>query len=415
MRETNFKHTDIGPIPNDWELTPLNELFEFGNGYTPSTENPKFWSNKGLPWFRMEDIRKNGRILSDSILHITPEAVKSSGLFPAGSFILSTTATIGEHAWLIADSLANQQFTFLKKGKSLKDIDSLYFFYKLFEIGEWCRNNVSKSTLMSVNMAGLKSYLVSHPIDREEQHRIGTALSDIDELIDSLRKLIDKKRNIKQGAMSCLLTGKRRLPGFTRPWVTNTLSSLGAFIKGKGISKAEVGTGSIPAVRYGEIYTDHSDYIKEFRSYISDDVARRSQLLRYGDICFAASGETLEEIGKAVAFINVTEAYAGGDIIIFRPEKDINPIFFGFILNSPRANRQKSLKGHGLSIMHIRAAALSEIEVEYPVDIKEQEAIAKVLTDMDDEIESLEKKLAKYEQVKQGMMTELLTGKIRLI
>ena len=96
MIETKFKNTEIGPIPVDWEIAPLNQFFEFGNGYTPSTENPKFWANKGLPWFKMEDIRKNGRILKDSI---TPAAAKGRGLFPAGSFILSTTATIGEHAW----------------------------------------------------------------------------------------------------------------------------------------------------------------------------------------------------------------------------------------------------------------------------------------------------------------------------
>ncbi len=89
----------------------LKELFELRNGYTPSKAVAEFWDGGTIPWFRMEDIRTNGRILSDSIQHITPEAVKTAGLFDANSFIMATTATIGEHAWLIADSLANQQFT----------------------------------------------------------------------------------------------------------------------------------------------------------------------------------------------------------------------------------------------------------------------------------------------------------------
>ena len=87
---------------------PLGEVFELRNGYTPSKNNPEFWEGGTIPWFRMEDIRENGRILSDAIQHITPAAIKGKGLFEANSFILATTATIGEHALLIADSLANQ-------------------------------------------------------------------------------------------------------------------------------------------------------------------------------------------------------------------------------------------------------------------------------------------------------------------
>lgn len=97
-----------------WQQAKVKDVFMLGNGYTPSKANPAFWTGGTIPWFRMEDIRENGRILSDSIQHVTPEAVKSSGLFPAGSIIVSTTATIGEHALLIADSLANQRFTVFK-------------------------------------------------------------------------------------------------------------------------------------------------------------------------------------------------------------------------------------------------------------------------------------------------------------
>lgn len=96
---------------DEWQQAKVREVFTLGNGYTPSKANTAFWTKGTIPWFRMEDIRENGRVLSDSIQHVTPEAVKSSGLFPAGSIIVSTTATIGEHALLIADSLANQQFT----------------------------------------------------------------------------------------------------------------------------------------------------------------------------------------------------------------------------------------------------------------------------------------------------------------
>ena len=83
-----------------WKIYKIDDLFDIGNGYTPSKANSAYWTNGTIPWFRMEDIRANGRILKDSIQHITEEAVKNSGLFPANSIILSTTATIGEHALL---------------------------------------------------------------------------------------------------------------------------------------------------------------------------------------------------------------------------------------------------------------------------------------------------------------------------
>ena len=124
----------------------MSEIFEMKNGYTPSKAVTEYWENGIIPWFRMEDIRKNGRILSDSILHITPQAVKGGKLFHANSIILATTATIGEHALIIADSLANQQFTNLSIRKSLSNaLDMKYFYYYMFVIDDWCRNNTNVS------------------------------------------------------------------------------------------------------------------------------------------------------------------------------------------------------------------------------------------------------------------------------
>ena len=111
--------------PNGVEFKPLGEVFEMRNGYTPSKNNPDFWEGGTIPWFRMDDIRENGRILSDSIQHITPSAIKGKGLFEANSFILATTATIGEHALIIADSLANQQLTNLKVRKTRSRLQNM--------------------------------------------------------------------------------------------------------------------------------------------------------------------------------------------------------------------------------------------------------------------------------------------------
>ena len=139
------------------EWKPLGEVFETRNGYTPSKANAEFWTNGTIPWFRMEDIRANGGVLKESIQYITTQAVKGKGLFEAGSIIMATTATIGEHALIIADSLANQRFTNFKVRKSLnKRLLSKFIYYYFFIIDEWCKRNVNVSSFPSVEMERLK-------------------------------------------------------------------------------------------------------------------------------------------------------------------------------------------------------------------------------------------------------------------
>jgi type I restriction enzyme S subunit len=130
--------------PEGVEYFKLEEVFEIRNGYTPSKKKLSYWTNGNIPWFRMDDIRKNGRILNDSLQHVTKEAIKRNGLFPANSIVMSTTATIGEHALLTADSLANQQFTFLsRKVNRLDSVDPKFAFYYCFKIAEWCKENMA--------------------------------------------------------------------------------------------------------------------------------------------------------------------------------------------------------------------------------------------------------------------------------
>lgn len=196
----------------DWMTYSIEELFELGNGYTPSKAITSFWFNGTIPWFRMEDIRLHGRILKDSIQHITLKAVKGGRLFPKDSIILSTTATIGEHAWLNVDSLANQQFTFLMRKRSCCDTISVkYFFYYCYILGDWCRANINEGGLMAVNMEDLRKYNFAIPPTISEQTAIANILSDCDSEIAALKEKRDKYKEIKQGMMQQLLTGKIRL------------------------------------------------------------------------------------------------------------------------------------------------------------------------------------------------------------
>jgi type I restriction enzyme S subunit len=265
----------------------------------------------------------------------------------------------------------------------------------------------------NLSKSDITEYRFPVPPTLPEQRAIATALSDVDALLGSLERLIAKKRDLKQAAMQQLLTGQTRLPGFHGEWELKRLGSLGAFLKGSGVRKDEALSGDLPCVRYGEIYTHHHDVVRVFNTFLSSSVASAATPLRKGDLLFAASGETKEEIGKAVAFAHDYEAYAGGDIVILRPEAS-DSVFLGYYLNSPPIQKQKASRGQGDAVVHISATSLAAIEVTVPF-LPEQTAIATVLTDMDAELAALTHRLTKTRALKQGMMQELLTGRTRLV
>jgi len=196
-------------------------------------------------------------------------------------------------------------------------------------------------------------------------------------------------------------------------WDAKALSQIGVFSKGKGVTRANSQSGDIPCVRYGEIYTSHNNYIRAFYSHISQEIAATATRLKDGDILFAGSGETKEEIGKAVAFLGVEEAYAGGDIIILSPNEGASSKYLGYVLNAAAAVSQKASMGQGDAVVHIHAKELGDVVIPFP-KLEEQEKIADALSGVDDMIEVLDEAIAKKRQIKEGLMQQLLTGKTRL-
>ena len=210
----NFNNINRGGYQAEVRWMKMSEVFEIRNGYTPSKAKKEFWEGGTIPWFRMEDIRQNGRILSDSILHITTKGVKGKGLFKANSFILATTATIGEHALIIADSLANQRFTNLSIRKSLEnELSVKYVYYYFFVIDEWCKANTNVSNFASVDMSKFYNLLIPIPSIAEQQ-RIVTILDRFDtlttDLTQGLPAEIEKRRQQYEYYRDKLLTFKRK-------------------------------------------------------------------------------------------------------------------------------------------------------------------------------------------------------------
>lgn len=198
LRQYEYYRDKLLTFDDTVEWKKLGEVFELRNGYTPSRNNHAFWDGGTIPWYRMEDIRKNGRILSDSIQHITPAAIKGKGLFKKDSFILATTATIGEHALLIADSLANQRFTNLQIRKSLKDsLLTKFVFYYMYVVDEFCKNHTNKSGFDSVDMKALVNMPFPLP-PLSEQERIVSILDRFDKLCHDIREGLPAEIELRQ-------------------------------------------------------------------------------------------------------------------------------------------------------------------------------------------------------------------------
>lgn len=185
---------------DDWQEKRLGECFILRNGYTPSKDNRSYWTNGTIPWFRMDDIREQGHILRDSSQKVTIKAVKDSSLFPAGSFILSTSATIGEHALLLVEALANQRFTVLVSSDRWTTLSQMYFYQYCFILGDWCRKNVNVGGFDAVNILDLREHKIPYP-SLAEQEQIGSFFLAQDEGIAGVEAQLAKLRTMKSALL----------------------------------------------------------------------------------------------------------------------------------------------------------------------------------------------------------------------
>lgn len=420
MKTTKFKPSEVGPVPVEWDVKRLGDCGFCFNGISGKSGSD-FGHGKSR-YITFLNVLSNVVIDSTIFDVVDIKPGENQNEVRRGDLFFNTSSETPEEVGFCA--VLNQDVRSVY-------LNSFCFGFRLTDkavsgefLAYWFRSAGGRSlmtflaqgsTRYNLSKEAFRDARVAIPSTYAEQQAIAAVLSDVDALLSSMTTLIEKKRAIKQGAMQQLLTGKNRLAGFTGKWVEKRLGECGRFSKGAGISRSQADSGRIPAVRYGELYTTHCNYIKSFTSFISEDVAQRATRLNKGDIVFACSGETKEEIGKCAAFIGDEVAYAGGDLIIFSPNKSCDALFIGFELNTPFCASQKAAAGQGDAVVHIRKESLEALIVRLPPSFAEQQAIAVVLADLDAEIALLEAKRAKYESVKQGMMQELLTGKTRLV
>ena len=409
-----YKQTEVGVIPEEWEVKPLKRL-------SPSQSvglviNPSTYFDKAgtVPLLVGSNVSENAidSTTSNRITKESNEKLPASRL-AAGDLVMVRVGEPGVTA-VVPPELDGCNCASMMIVRQHQSFDSHWLCCMMnSRHGRQQVEHVQYGTAQKqFNISDAVDFLYPVP-PLPEQRAIAEALSDVDGLLGGLDRLIAKKRDLKQAAMQQLLTGQTRLPGFHGEWEVKRLGDVGKFLKGSGVTKDQTRSGTLACVRYGELYTLHNDVVREFQSWISPEVATTAVRLKQGDILFAGSGETKEEIGKCAAFVSDIEAYAGGDIVIFRPD-DSDSVFLGYYLNTGSISRQKASRGQGDAVVHISSSALSDVRCRLSPH-PEQTAIASVLSEMDGELAVLEQRREKTRALKQGMMQELLTGRTRLV
>lgn len=278
------------------------------------------------------------------------------------------------------------------------------------EAKEYClavkTDGVSQS---NINAQKIGAFLFHLP-PFEEQKKISEFLSDVDNLIFSLQKLIEKKKAIKQGAMQELLTGKKRLPGFSGEWSKQQLGDICNIVNGgtPSTSIAEFWNGKILWCTPTDITSCSTKYIYTTESKITESGLKASSatLLPKGALLLC-SRATIGEVRIAGNTICTNQGFKS--LVV---HQNISYEWLYYMVHVLKFNMLE--KAIGSTFLEISKKDLAELDIIVP-EFTEQKVIAQVLSDMDSEIELLEKKLAKYQQIKQGMMQELLTGRIRLV
>lgn len=295
--------------------------------------------------------------------------------------------------------------------------DLKYLYYSL---------KIQQKKLYSMQTGGAQPHI--HPkeisqleilnICKSEQVIISQYLTDVDKYLTNLENLIEKKKLIKQGVMQELLTGKKRLPGFNKEWVKKELCELGEFTGGGVDKKSVTGQKKVTLLNFLDVY--HRDFIykKElYHNVTASDAQIRKCTLKKGDLFFTPSSELRTDLAMtAVVMEDCPGCVYSYHITRFRFKDEFDLKFKSYMFNNKIFLDQAALAAEGSGKRYVvNLSKFKTLKITYPADIKEQSAIAEILWDIDQEINFLEQDLEKYKQIKQGMMEQLLTGKIRLV
>ncbi len=405
----------IGDIPSHWEKKRLRFVCEFRNGYTPSKTNQDFWTDGTIPWYRMDDIRDSGRFLNEAKQYVTEEAVKGRGLFEAGSFILATTATIGEHAMLIVDSLANQQFTNLQIRKSLEhSCHKEFFFYYLFLIDEFCKSSTRTATFPAMDMEDLRNFDVAIP-PLAEQEAIATYLDRKCESIDKaiatqerrITLLTELKQSIITEAVTRGLNPDAPLKDSGIDWIGQIPEHWGRCRFKNFMTLVTTSSTSDNKIGLENIESCSGKFIETFSEFDGNGTYFKSGHIVYGKLRPYLRKVWLAEF----------EGNAVGDFFVFETKPNTTSLFVKYLLLSDGFTQIATGSTDGAKMPRVSSETILSLSYCLP-PLEEQYAIVgyleKKCSRIDSAIAKAKREIELLREFKQSVITEAVTGKIKV-
>ncbi|MDP2324133.1 MAG: restriction endonuclease subunit S [Gammaproteobacteria bacterium] len=402
-----YRHTEVGAIPDDWTVKPLGEIAAVHRGASPRPIDSPIWFDEAstIGWVRISDVTRSSRRLTRTTQRLSRRGVERSRFIPSGSLIMSIAATVGRPIVTSIDVCIHDGFVVFERPIA----DQTFLYYVLAGLEKNWGKLGQTGSQMNLNTGIIDSTPVPLPPTKGEQEAIAEALSNADGLIESLEQLLAKKRQLKQGAMQELLTGKKRLPGFSGEWETRRITDMAA------LSKAGLNPGLSPKA----VFTHFS-----LPAFDASAVPVVEEGASIGSNKFVVPPDSvlLSKLNPRIPRIWAppripSNAVCSTEFLVLVPREGTDREFLATVCRSAHVANQMKLHAIGTTGSHqrINPSQVLAIEVSVPRDRGEQAAITDILSDMDAEIAALEVRLAKAHQLKQGMMHELLTGKIRLV
>jgi len=397
LKKKDLKPTEVGWIPEDWELLQLKdcikEPLQYGIGAAATDYN------LNLPrYLRITDISEEGNLLEQNKASVDVSDYSRYLLKNDDIVLARTGASVGKSYHFNSDNFTGDIVFagfLIKVSTDKNELSPLYLKYYLQSNNywNWVKVNSMRSGQPGINSQEYSSLYIPLPPTLAEQRAIATALSDVDELIRALDALIQKKEAIKKGSMQQLLTGKQRLPGFEGEWEVKMLGNISTINTGDKNNQDKVSNGIYP-------FFVRSQEVKRINSYSFDGKA----------ILVPGEGG----IGSIYHYINGKFDYHQRvyKISDFKESVDGKFIYYMMLHSFYDHAMEHSVKA---TVDSLRLPTFKRFEIIIPKQVEEQKSIVRILDDMDREIQVLRQKREKAGQIKQGMMQELLTGKTRLI
>lgn len=390
-----YKQTDVGVIPQDWQVLKLNDVAKYRRGSFPQPYGLDKWYDDtfGKPFIQVFDVSNEMRLKNDTKRKISKEAQELSVFVKKGSVVLTIQGSIGRVAVTQYDAYMDRTLLLFKS--FIVPIDKYYFIYALFVLFEKEKIKAPGGTIKTITKEKLSDFLITVP-SISEQIAIAKVLVDTDKLIETLEKLIAKKKAIKLGAMQDLLTGKKRLPGFSGEWEEKRLGDIFEITRGQVLATSKISKEKIADYQY-PVYssqTQNNGLLGYYNDYLFENcITWTTDGANAGDVNYRKGKFYCTNVCGVLKSIS---GYANN--CVATAFNMVSKKYVSYVGNPKLMNN-----------------VVAGIHVHLPSSIKEQLAISRVLKDIKLEIDCLEQKRSKCLNIKIGMMQQLLTGKIRLI